>query len=243
MKSKRRIFLSAQWRYLAMLNYEIDPVVLAPFVPKGTELDQWSGKTFVSVVGFLFQNAKLGRFSVPFHRNFEEVNLRFYVRRLSEGEWRRGVVFIKELVPRRAIAWTARRFYNENYLALPMSHEIRVDAEGGISGISYDWTFKGRASRLQLMVAGDPATAGADSQEEFITEHYWGYARQPDGGTLEYQVEHPKWRVWAAQSARLECDAKALYGDGFAAALERPPHSAFLAEGSAVTVRKGKRVE
>ena len=242
MKSNRSQFLTAEWRYLAMLNYEVDPAVLTPFIPKGTELDRWNGKTLISVVGFLFQNARIGRFSVPFHRNFEEVNLRFYVKRLSNNEWRRAVVFIKELVPRWAIAWTARNIYNENYVSLPMGHHILVDTDGAFSGVSYEWKLKGRRNCLELLVKAQAAFAQEGSQEEFITEHYWGYARQRDGGTLEYQVEHPKWRVWPVHSARLDCDVRAHYGEGFVRYLENPPTSAFLAEGSAVAVLKGKRI-
>ena len=225
-----------------MLNYEVDPAILTPFLPKGTELDRWNGRTFVSVVGFLFQKARILGFSVPFHRNFEEVNLRFYVRRLSDDGWRRAVVFIKELVPRWAIAWTARTIYNENYISLPMSHHLLADKDGSFSGVSYEWKHKGKGNCLELIVKGQAANAEAGSQEEFMTEHYWGYARQRDGGTLEYKVEHPKWRVWSTQLTRLDCDVRALYGEVFAGPLEKPPASAFLAEGSTVTVLKGQRV-
>jgi len=225
-----------------MLNYEVDPVVLTPFAPKGTELDQWNGKTFISVVGFLFQNTKIRGFSIPFHRNFEELNLRFYVKCLSNGEWRRGVVFIKEIVPRWVIAWTARTIYNENYISLPMGHNILIDKNGFPTGVSYEWTLEGRRNCLELVVKGQATPALEGSEEEFITEHYWGYARQRDGGTLEYQVEHPKWRVWSVQSSRLDCDVGALYGDEFVKYLEKTPTSAFLADGSAVTVLKGKRI-
>jgi uncharacterized protein YqjF (DUF2071 family) len=244
MKSKEPVFLTADWKYLAMLNYEVNPMVLSPFLPQGTELDQWQGKYFVSVVGFLFQNAKFGRLSVPFHRNFEEVNLRFYVKRLSENEWRRGVVFIKEIVPRWAIAWTARTFYNENYVALPMSHKILYEASGSVSEVSYAWKLPGGPrNHLVVVVKGEPAAAEVNSQAEFITEHYWGYARQRDGGTLEYQVEHSKWKIWPIETARLDCDVRELYGDKFGAYLKNPPVSAFLAEGSAVSVFKGNRIE
>src|SRR5271167_2804911 len=125
-------FLTAEWRSLVMLNYEIDPAVLQRFVPAGTELDQWQGKTFVSMVGFLFLKTRVMGISVPFHSNFEEVNLRFYVRRFTDEGWLRGVVFIKELVPRRAIAWTARVFYNENYVAVPMDHNLSMDDDGTV---------------------------------------------------------------------------------------------------------------
>src|SRR4029077_18791713 len=127
-----RVFLTAEWQYLAMLNYEVDSGMLLPFVPAGTELDRWKGKVFASLVGFRFLKTKLlGFLPIPVHSNFEEVNLRFYVRRQAGSEVRRGVVFIRErgvfireLVPRRAISFVARTFYNEDYVALPMAHEI-----------------------------------------------------------------------------------------------------------------------
>src|SRR5713101_1040010 len=122
-----RSFLTAEWRDLAMLNFEVDPTVLRPLVPAGTELDDWRSRTFVSVVGFLFLNTRVLGIPIPFHRDFEEVNLRFYVRRKMSDGWRRAVVFVKELVPRAAIALTARMVYGENYVALPMNHRIEVE--------------------------------------------------------------------------------------------------------------------
>ena len=234
-------FLTAEWRSLAMLNYEIDPAVLLPFVPAGTELDQFEGKTYVSMVGFMFLHTRVLGFSIPFHSNFEEVNLRFYVRRLGPDGWRRGVVFIKELVPSVAIAWTARIFYNENYVALPMSHLWRA-YDGGDMRVSYGWDFGNRASYLQIDTTGASAETLPHSCEEFITEHYWGYARQRDGSTVEYQVEHPRWRVWPAREARFECDVAALYGGAFARFLPPTPANAFLADGSPVTVFKGAKL-
>jgi uncharacterized protein YqjF (DUF2071 family) len=235
-------FLTAEWRCLAMLNYEIDPAVLQPFVPTGTELDQWRGRTYVSIVGFLFLNARVRGIAIPFHSNFEEVNLRFYVRRLAQDGWRRGVVFIKEIVPRWAIAWTARTFYNENYITLPMKHDWSGEGGGSIQKVSYEWILKGRRNRMELCVQGEAEMVQAGSDEEFITEHYWGYARQRDGSTMEYRVEHPRWRAWSARKAVFDCDVEALYGKSFVDFLEASPASAFLADGSAVTVFKGTRL-
>ena len=234
-------FLTAEWQSLVMLNYEIDPAVLLPFVPSGTELDQWQGKTYVSMVGFMFMRTRVLGFTIPFHTDFEEVNLRFYVRRLGPDGWRRGVVFIKELVPSIAIAWTARTFYNENYVALPMSHLWRL-YDGGVSQINYSWTFQGRQNRMEIISeSGTSALPQPDSGEEFITEHYWGYARQRDGSTFEYQVEHPQWSVRSGK-ATFECDVEGLYGKAFARYLQCEPASSFLAGGSAVTVFKGTRL-
>jgi uncharacterized protein YqjF (DUF2071 family) len=236
-----KVFLTAEWRFLAMLNYEIEPAVLAPLVPAGTELDFWSGKTFVSVVGFLFLNTRVRGIPIPFHRNFEEVNLRFYVRRKSDDGWWRGVVFIKELVPRSAIAFVARKFYNENYVALPMSHRIGKSNDE-IKSASYFWEFNGGQNHLKLAVHGQAQPLVDGSIREFITEHYWGYARQRDGSTMEYRVEHPRWRVWETQTAELSCDAANLYGETFRECLGRPPSTAFLADGSEVKVFAGVRL-
>jgi uncharacterized protein YqjF (DUF2071 family) len=232
-------FLTAEWRHLAMLNYEIDPEVLRDLVPRGTELDAFQGRHLVSVVGFLFLNTKVLGLPIPFHRNFEEVNLRFYVRRQDGGELRRGVVFVKELVPRRAIAWIARWLYNENYVALRMRHRIAPHTP---PAVSYGWRHDGRWSQLALEPALEPADAGPDSEERFITEHYWGYAKQSDGGTVEYRVEHPRWNVWRAESASLDADVEHLYGAGFSPFLRATPASAFLADGSAIAVHAGKRL-
>lgn len=224
-----------------MLNFAIEPAVLAPLVPAGTELDAWNGITYASVVGFRFRDTRVLGVPIPFHRDFEEVNLRFYVRRREGGEVRRGVVFVRELVPRRAIAIVARAAYNEPYLSLPMRHAIERPASDPPGHIEYAW----RRTRWERISARTPAASEAvaeGSEEEFITEHYWGYTTQRDGGTLEYRVEHPRWRVWRADAAELDADAASLYGPSFVPALSGPPRSAFVADGSAVTVYRPRRL-
>ena len=233
-------FLSAEWRTLVMLNWEVDPDLLRPLVPRGTELDAWQGKTFVSAVGFLFLDTRLFGIPMPFHRNFEEVNLRFYVGREGPEGWRRGVCFVREIVPRLAIATIARWVYNEAYVAYPMRHGGNVAANGGSA--EYGWRRGGRWESLRATFSGAPNPLEAGSVEEFITEHYWGYTAQRDGGTIEYRVEHPSWRVWRANEAALDADVAALYGPQFAAPLATPPSSAFVADGSPVVVRRAVRI-
>jgi len=237
-----RRFLTARWHSLAMLNYPIEPAVLRPLVPKGTELDTFAGTHFVSVVGFLFLRTRVLGIPVPFHRDFEEINLRFYVRRLAPEGWRRGVVFVKEVVQRVLIAWVARRLYNENYVACPTSSVVRLPAADSPGLAEYRWQAAGRPNVVAAEFAGQPQPLTTGSEEEFITEHYWGYVPQRDGSVLEYRVEHPPWRVWRATGARLDCDVRGFYGDPFHEALSRPPHSAFVAEGSAVSVYRGEGV-
>lgn len=238
--SKQPKFLTTEWRHLAMLNYEIDPTVLEPYLPEGAELDTWNGKHYISVVGLLFQNTRLYGIPVPFHRNFEEINLRFYVRREAAGEVRRGVVFVKEIVPRRAITLVARAFYNENYITLPASHSvIRNDTR---LSVSYQWRQPDFTHELKVHAEGSPYLIQDDTEEEFIAEHYWGYAVQRDGGALEYEVERPRWRIWRVNNAELNCDVERLYGARFAEYIKGTPASALLAEGSPVIVRKGMRI-
>lgn len=239
--AQEKPFLTAEWKHLAMLNFEIQPSLLKSFVPAGTELDSWNGRTFVSMVGFLFCQTRVFGWPIPFHRNFEEVNLRFYVRRKASDGWRRGVVFIKEIVPRAAIALVARQVYNEPYRALPMSHHLEVSA-GRVVSVEYAWMHAGNQNFIRLNPKGPPKPLSEGSEAEFITEHYWGYNRQRDGSTLEYRVEHPRWRVSEAAEAGLECDVEGLYGRSFLESLTGRPSSAFLAEGSAVKVFPGKRV-
>lgn len=213
-------------------------------MPRGTELDGWQGHTYLSVVGFLFLDTRVLGVPIPFHRNFEEVNLRFYVRRKADDGWRRAVVFVKEIVPRPAIAWVARVRYNENYIARPMDHEIVYDPHNPeqVASVTYRWHMAGRAHHLSLSAAGSPQPLVPGSQEEFIAEHYWGYAVQRDGSTVEYQVVHPPWRVVPAVQAGFDCDVRQVYGEKYVEALGAPPVSAFLANGSEVTVSKGVRL-
>lgn len=225
-----------------MLNWEVDRALLEPLVPTGVELDDWNGAHCVSAVGFLFLETRVLGVTVPFHADFEEVNLRFYVRRESGGSLRRGVVFVKELVPRRLIAFVARHVYHENYDAARMSHEIALREDGSPARIAYAWRYGGSDGRIRLESAPEIGAPGRGSREEFFVEHYHGYVRQPGGGTLEYAVEHPPWRIRLAASAALEGDVRPLYGENFAAAVRRAPDSAFLAEGSEVSVRRGVRI-
>lgn len=232
-------FLTAEWRHLVMINYAIDGEVLEPYVPANTELDVWNGTTYVSLVAFRFLNTKVKGLAIPFHRNFEEINLRFYVRAPGPEGWRRGVVFVREVVPRAAIASIARWFYNEKYVACPTGSVINEQREDGPGGASYSWKHRGKWLGIGAEYEGRPLLPAVDSEEEFISEHYWGYSRQRDGSTVEYRVMHPQWRVWSATGHTAEGDFAGFYGPEFAAALAQPPTSVFVAEGSAVSVHKG----
>jgi len=235
-------FLTARWEDVVLLNYSCPIPLLEPLVPRGTALDLWQGQALVSLVGFLFKDTRVRGVRVPFHDTFEEVNLRFYVRRTTpSGETRRAVVFVRELVPRHAIAAVARWLYNEPYLAVPMDHRSSLTtAEGGAA--AYSWSYQGSTFGLTASVSGAARRPTPGSEAEFITEHYWGYTRQRDNGTLEYQVEHPTWLVWEATSAAVSGPVSVLYGTALGNVLTGPPRSAFVAAGSEVSVHRGVRV-
>jgi uncharacterized protein YqjF (DUF2071 family) len=224
-----------------MLNYTCPPRLLEPLVPAGTVLDLWHDTAVVSLVAFMFRETRVRGVAVPCHKTFEEVNLRFYVRRELAGETRRAVVFIREFVPRRMIATIARRVYNEPYRAVSMSHSLSLDPRSGGTA-EYGWGSGQGRCEVSARVSGEAVENASGSEAEFITEHYWGYTRQRDGSTLEYRVEHPPWRAWSPDETRASGNFDTYYGAEFGAVLAESPRSSFLAVGSEVTVYAGRQL-
>lgn len=236
-----RPFLTARWQHLLFFNYRCPPELLQRFVPDGTVLDPFEGEHYVSLVGFLFRDTLVRGLPIPCHRTFEEVNLRFYVRRELPGETRRAVVFLKELVPKRMIAAVARRVYQEPYEAVEMSNA--TDLESARRGlIAYYWGYGRQPYGMRAAVEGTPQLAEAGGHDAFITEHYWGYTAQADGRTLEYRVDHPRWRLWTPIDPVIDGDLERIYGPEFGAALKYPPVSVLAAEGSEVSVYPGQHL-
>ena len=242
-------FLTAEWRKLIMAQYAVEPDLLAASLPPGVELDLYQERCYVSLVGFLFDCVRVKRIAFPFHTQFTEVNLRFYVKRtMPDGTVRRGVVFLSEIVPLPAITLVARGLYGEPYRTAPAKRLWRENA--GELDISYSWKVPGaRRSRWQFVAvqaAPQPQSIAPGSMEEFITEHYWGYTqrsgliRRGEGVTGEYGVEHPRWQCYPVRAAQVSADFGALYGRLFAPLSAREPDHVLLAEGSAVSVRAGQ---
>lgn len=229
-----KVFLTAAWKHLIMANYSVDPQVLQYYIPPNTELDQYNGASYVSLVGFVFDDLRLKGWRIPFHTRFPEVNLRFYVRYKEQGQWKRGVVFISEIVPKPAITWVANTIYKEHYSTMPVRQDFRQEADQLTVG--YSWQKKGETYRLQ--VEADPVAVPLpdNSFEEFITEHFWGYSKGPAGKTVEYQVAHPRWNIFPVRQLELSCDFEQLYGKAFAFLNQQKPLSVFLAEGSPVKI-------
>ncbi|HLI77693.1 MAG TPA: DUF2071 domain-containing protein [Acidobacteriaceae bacterium] len=268
-------FLSAQWRKLIMAQYEVAPEILQRRLPQGLELDLYHGRCFVSLVGFLFDRVRLLGVPVPFHTRFEEVNLRYYVRRpMPDGSFRRGVVFLSEIVPKPAITLVARTLYGEAYSTAPTCHawglvgsdplrkapraarhrtrkhfremaqqqptaKEAVPWQASRCEVEYEWKHRGLWQRVGVRAENSLQPIPQGSIEEFITEHYWGYAPRRGGGTTEYAVEHRRWEVYPVQEHRVACDFGSLYGAEFADLAGRVPDNVLLAEGAPVVIRWG----
>ncbi|MEL6538380.1 MAG: DUF2071 domain-containing protein [Bacteroidota bacterium] len=229
-------FLKAEWRKLALVNFDIDPKVIQPYLPAGTELDLWQGRCYVSLVGFMFLDTQVLGIRVPMHVNFEEVNLRFYVKREFRGETRRGVVFIKEIVPKSAITFIANTIYKEHYQTLPMRHTWETHPTG--RSVTYRWKVAGGWQSFSLEAAKNPEPIAEGYETEFITEHYWGYSQINQQRSVEYEVTHPRWEHYPVLGTDIQVDFGATYGPNFAFLNQITPTSVMLAEGSSITVEK-----
>jgi uncharacterized protein YqjF (DUF2071 family) len=244
LSSEPAIFLECAWRRLVAFTWEVDADTLAARVPPGLELDRFEGRTLVSLVGFLFLDTRALGIPLWFHRRFPEVNLRFYVRRQGPEGSRQGVVFVKEIVPRWAIAAGARWLFGEPYCTMPMRHVAGPpDAEPRTGeALSYEWRNGGRWHRLSARIGAPIGPDTSRSVHDFVIERYWGFSRRRDGGSVEYRVRHPPWRLWSVEEPRIEMDAARLCGPQLGEALAGPPRFAVIADGSPVTVSWGTRL-
>lgn len=226
-------FLTAEWRDLIMVNYTVDPALLSTYIPAGTELDYYNSQCYVSLVGFMFREVRVKGLSIPLHTDFPEINLRFYVRYKDSQEWKRGVVFIREIVPKRAITLIANTFFGERYITLPATHKRKQ--ESGLVTVSCAW--KSRVWN-ELTVTADEKKRPLRTahEEEFITLHSWGYTALSRNRTGEYHVSHPAWDIYPVVHYGVKCDFAGLYGKEFSFLEKEKPASVFLADGSPVTV-------
>jgi uncharacterized protein YqjF (DUF2071 family) len=233
------VFLTAEWRKLAMANYVVDPQLLIPYLPAQTEIDFWKGRCYVSLVGFLFSHVRIKQYAVPFHRQFEEVNLRFYVRYKEQDRWKRGVVFIKEFVPLPMVTLIANTLYDERYETLPMKHDWQVT--GGNVAVKYAWKKHKRWHDLRVIAANQPEWISEGSEQEFITQHFWGYSKKRDY-TSEYQVDHPLWKAYPVSGYDIGVNYEACYGNAFAVLDQLKPLSVYLVEGSPVSIYRDRKI-
>ena len=229
-----KVFLRAEWRKLILANYEVDPSILIPFLPPKTELDTWNNRNYISLVGFQFLEVRLKGVKIPFHVNFPEVNLRFYVRAKVDGEWRRGVVFIKEIVPKPAISFVANTLYGEKYATHPV--EGFSEVKGNELQVGYSWKAYGNWNHFKVGARPNTSKIVLGSEEEFITQHFWGYSKKSSTSSIEYHVEHPLWESYQVLNYQIDCDFASLYGKEFGYLSTLQPISVMLAEGSDISI-------
>ena len=238
---KKRTFLDAQWRKLVMVNYAVNPDVLKQYLPFETELDLWNNTCYVSLVGFMFVDTKVLRLRIPFHINFEEINLRFYVKYKHTEGYKRGVVFVKEIVPRPALTMVANLLYNENYETLPTRHTWVQDDD--TLTVEYGWKKRGQWHTVKAVADKTPVDIKPESEEEFITEHFWGYTKISNTITSEYEVAHPRWQIYPIRNYEVNVDFATVYGPDFAFLQDVKPLSVYLAEGSEILVKQGAKIK
>lgn len=224
------VFLTAEWNYLINITYAVDPKVLMPHLPKGLNLDIIDGKAFVSFVAFEFNDVNVKGFKIPFHRKFPEINLRFYVNRNGK----RGVVFIKEFVPKYFVALIANKIYNEPYSAVKMNHDLqKIEKELKVSHsicINNEW------HSISVIAENKPFTPSVNSTEHYFKEHEIGFGKDKKGNTLEYKVEHPVWEIYPINKIESTiCFAK-IYGKDWAFLDSEKPFNTLLARGSGIKV-------
>lgn len=229
----RKIFLKASWENLIMANYQVDPAILKPFLPKGVELDLYKGKSYVSLVGFMFKNTSLFGIPIPLFGSFEEINLRFYVKKVEGNKIKKGVVFINETVPYKIVAQLANKLFKEHYIAIPTKHSIHI---GKYKQIQYDWKRKGIWNSIAVCSENEKYKIEPSTIEEFIFERYFGFTKINENTSQEYRINHPKWVTNKIHSVEINCDFEIMYGKPFAHLKDMTPDSVLLAEGSLVKV-------
>jgi uncharacterized protein YqjF (DUF2071 family) len=226
-------FLRANWENLIMANYEIDPSVLEQYLPKGVELDFYNKKTFVSLVGFMFKKTRLFGIPIPFFGSFEEINLRFYVRKIEDRKIKKGVVFINETVPFKIVALLANKLYKEHYISIPTKNSIVISEH---KHLKYEWKINKKWNAIAVKADTNQYEITKDTIEEFIFERYFGFTKLSDTSTQEYKIHHPKWMTHKIINSHIDCDFGSMYGDAFSGLNNQKPDSIILAEGSQVSV-------
>lgn len=228
------IFLKANWENIIMANYIVPQDMLLPFLPKGIELDLYENKAYISLVGFMFKNIKLFSIPIPFFGTFEEINLRFYVKRLEGNTVKRGVVFINETVPYKIVAYIANKLYHESYTTVKTTHKWEQSPYS--KKIEYQWPVKKNWNRIYVESETISKPMAKGSLEEFIYEHYYGYTAVNEIETVEYKIQHPSWKINHVLHSDIQCDFKSMYGNAFEILNQIQPDSVFIAEGSAIEI-------
>lgn len=232
--------LTCEWRKLAFANYIVPPELVEKHLPPYTKLDYYNGNCFVSLVGFQFKNVELTGIKVPFHTNFEEINLRFYVKRFDGLNWRKGTVFLSEIVGKTALSILANSIFHENYKTLPTRQEI--EEKNTSLEVGYFWEFHNEWQHFKVKSDAIPSPISKDSETEFIIHRLWGYGKHTENETNEYSISHPTWQTYKVEEYSIKVDFAKVYGPEFSMLTSAVPHSVILAEGSTVKAESRTKI-
>lgn len=227
-----KVFLTARWQDLILITYDVDPGMLQPYIPEGLEADTINGRGFVSLVAFDFLDTKVKGLKIPFHVNFPEINLRIYVK----NKEKRGVVFVREFVPKTVIPLIANTIYNENYKAIKMKSSVE---KNGAIFINHTIEINKQEFHINLQAENKPYLPPADSTEHFFKEHEWGFGTSKAGKPLIYKVEHPFWNICPIRKYEHNFDFGVVYGKYWESLNNNAPYNITYALGSEIKVFEG----
>lgn len=225
-------FLTAYWHNLINITYAISPTLLTSYLPKGVTLATKDGKAFVSLVAFSFEETKVKGIKIPFHVNFPEINLRFYVNYKGKV----AVCFINEFVPKQCIALVANKLYNEPYIAYPMKVSTEVNEKQQELTISHQITKRKQVHRLKAIVSTQSYTPESNTIAHYFKEHDLGLGIDKKGRTLYYRVEHPIWAIYPIKEYIVQMDFEQLYGKPWGILNTLEPLHILVAKGSKIAV-------
>ena len=211
---KRRRLFRAEWREIVVVNFEIDPKILAPYTPPKTEIDFFNGIAFVSLIARTVKKVKPGNYPIFFSRPFEQIQLRFYVKRTgAEGE-RRGICLIKDYLPKRKLSLLMNRLFKHSFTQVPIQHDstnFESTKPDDLPSAEYRWQINDHWNHIKVVARSQMRHQQKETKESFVLDHHWGYT-QNSGKTFEYYVEYPTWAMWDAQSGSFECDTEQVFG-------------------------------
>ena len=225
--------MTCEWRNLLFVNYQVPAEILEPYLPPHAELDYFNGKCYVSLIGFQFKNVTAAGIPVPFHTDFEEINLRFYVKRHVGDKWRSGVVFLREIVDRPALSVLANTLFNENYQTAPTTQMV-IKGDLDLQA-KYSWKHQKTDYSIWVQAENIPTTVAEKSEDEFLIHRLWGYGQQDDETTVEYNINHPRWSIFPIKNYEVSVDFL-QFGTPFSILNDKKPQSVLLADGSEIEI-------
>jgi uncharacterized protein len=190
-----RVLFDQRWTDLAFLHWPVDPDVVAPYLPRGTEPDVIDGVTYVGLIPFHMRGAGAGRgHPTEYLGDFLETNVRLYS---VDATDRHGVVFRSLEASRLATVLAARWGYRLPYVWSRM----RVERYGDVWTWSSvrRWPHRGLRTQIAIRVGAVVAPTPLDI---WLTAR-WGLHHRVAGRTIWTPNEHEAWPLRTAEVIEL----------------------------------------